>query len=164
MAGLLNSHGCVVEHSEQHRERSLNCYFQRMEFDYSSMRTDTLSLERAIKEVCGRLQLEWQLDWNSRPKQLCIMVSKRVRRADVSPRNRGDGRGGGSRRGRGFLTWIVRGDCGGAATCIVRGDRGAAAAAKWMFLGHGDAAAATRMVRGDRGAAAARDAEIAATP
>jgi len=76
MAGLLNSHGCVVEHSEQHRERSLNCYFQRMEFDYSSMRTDTLSLERAIKEVCGRLQLEWQLDWNSRPKQLCIMVSK----------------------------------------------------------------------------------------
>ena len=36
MAELLNSHGCVVEHSEQHRDREVGVYFQRAEFDWSA--------------------------------------------------------------------------------------------------------------------------------
>ena len=36
MAELLNSHGCVVEHSEQHRDRELGGYFQRAVFDWSA--------------------------------------------------------------------------------------------------------------------------------
>ena len=36
MAELLNSHGCVVEHSEQHRDRDVGVYFQRAEFDWSA--------------------------------------------------------------------------------------------------------------------------------
>ena len=42
MAELLNSHGCVVEHSEQHRDRELGGYFQRAVFDWSAAaRTST---------------------------------------------------------------------------------------------------------------------------
>jgi len=76
IAELLNTHGCVVQHSEQHRDRAVGCYFQRAEFDYSTMRTDSDSLKRALDEVCGRLGLEYQLDWGFRPKRLCIFVSK----------------------------------------------------------------------------------------
>ena len=36
MAELLNAHGCVVEHSEQHRDRELGGYFQRAVFDWSA--------------------------------------------------------------------------------------------------------------------------------
>ena len=76
MAELLNSHGCVVEHSEQHRDREVGVYFQRAEFDWSAMRCSQESLQRALDEVCGRLELEYQLEWGTRPKRLCIFVSK----------------------------------------------------------------------------------------
>ena len=35
MAELLNSHGCVVEHSEQFRDHDIDAYFQRIEFKLS---------------------------------------------------------------------------------------------------------------------------------
>ena len=76
MAELLNSHGCVVEHSEQHRDLGVGCYFQRVEFKYDTMRKTGEQLEASLHEVCGRLGLEFQLSWGTRPKRLCIFVSK----------------------------------------------------------------------------------------
>ena len=76
MAELLNSHGCVVEHSEQFRDHDIDAYFQRVEFKYETMRKTAEQLEGAVAEVCGRLGLEFQLNWNSRKKNVCIMVSK----------------------------------------------------------------------------------------
>ena len=76
MAELLNSHGCVVEHSEQHRDLGVGCYFQRVEFKYETMRKTGEQLEASLHEVCGRLGLEFQLSWGTRPKRLCIFVSK----------------------------------------------------------------------------------------
>ena len=40
------------------------------------MRCSQESLQRALDEVCGRLELEYQLEWGTRPKRLCIFVSK----------------------------------------------------------------------------------------
>ena len=76
MAELLNSHGCVVEHSEQFRDHDIDAYFQRVEFKYETMRKTAEQLEAAVAEICGRLGLEFQLNWNSRKKNVCIMVSK----------------------------------------------------------------------------------------
>lgn len=76
MAELLNSHGCVVEHSEQHRDRERGGYFQRAVFDWASMRCSQESLQKTLDEVCGRLELEYQLEWGTRPKRLCVFVSK----------------------------------------------------------------------------------------
>ena len=42
----------------------------------SAMRCSQESLQRALDEVCGRLELEYQLEWGTRPKRLCIFVSK----------------------------------------------------------------------------------------
>ena len=40
------------------------------------MRCSQESLQRALDEVCGRLALEYQLEWGTRPKRLCVFVSK----------------------------------------------------------------------------------------
>ena len=40
------------------------------------MRCSQASLQRALDEVCGRLELEYQLEWGTRPKRLCVFVSK----------------------------------------------------------------------------------------
>ena len=40
------------------------------------MRCSQESLQRALDEVCGRLELEYQLEWGTRPKRLCVFVSK----------------------------------------------------------------------------------------
>ena len=42
----------------------------------SAMRCSQESLQRALDEVCGRLELEYQLEWGTRPKRLCVFVSK----------------------------------------------------------------------------------------
>ena len=56
MAELLNSHGCVVEHSEQHRDRDVGVYFQRAEFDWSAMRCSQESLQEDLNRSMGRMQ------------------------------------------------------------------------------------------------------------
>ena len=41
------------------------------------MRCSQESLQRALDEVCGRLDFsEYQLEWGTRPKRLCVFVSK----------------------------------------------------------------------------------------
>ena len=67
---------CVVEHSEQFRDHEVDCYFQRVEFCYGTMRKPAAALEDALDEVCGRLGLEFNLSWGTRPKRICIFVSK----------------------------------------------------------------------------------------
>ncbi|KAH8045906.1 phosphoribosylglycinamide formyltransferase [Aureococcus anophagefferens] len=57
MAELLNSHGCVVEHSEQHRDLGVGCYFQRVEFKYGTMRKTGEQLEASLHEA-GELECD----------------------------------------------------------------------------------------------------------
>ena len=73
---LLHGHGCSISHAEQHRDKDLNCFFQRIEFDYCTMHTDQTSLEYGVQEVCGRFRMEFELNWGTRPKRMCIFVSK----------------------------------------------------------------------------------------
>ena len=65
-----------MEHSEQFRDHEVDCYFQRVEFCYGTMRKPAAALEDALDEVCGRLGLEFNLNWGTRPKRVCIFVSK----------------------------------------------------------------------------------------
>lgn len=73
---LLNGHGCGIFSSEQSTDTATNMFFQRISFDYSSMHTDEITLESGIREVCERLDMETELDWNKKRKKLAIMVSK----------------------------------------------------------------------------------------
>ncbi|KAL7545771.1 hypothetical protein ACHAWF_012723, partial [Thalassiosira exigua] len=72
----LYGHGCAITDSEQSTAASTNLFFQRIHFDYSTMHIDAISLERGIREVCGRFDMLLQLDWNRRRKRIAVMVSK----------------------------------------------------------------------------------------
>mmetsp|Transcript_34704 Transcript_34704/g.51779 ORF Transcript_34704/g.51779 Transcript_34704/m.51779 type:complete len:347 (-) Transcript_34704:248-1288(-) len=73
---LLYGHGCGIFDAEQSTDRAYNLFFQRIHFDYSSMLTDRVTLDRGIKEVCDRFKMTYQLNWGDRKKNVCIMVSK----------------------------------------------------------------------------------------
>lgn len=73
---LLNGHGCGIFDSEQSTDTATNMFFQRITFDYSSMHTDEITLESGIREVCERLDMNTDLDWNKNRKRVAIMVSK----------------------------------------------------------------------------------------
>jgi len=73
---LLHGHGCSICDAEQHRDREAKCFFQRIRFDYATMHTDQTSLEFGVREVCGRFRMEFELNWGSRPKRMCVFVSK----------------------------------------------------------------------------------------
>ena len=45
----------------------------------SAMRCSQASLQRALDEVCGRLELEYQLEWGTRPKRLCTSTEKKAK-------------------------------------------------------------------------------------
>jgi formyltetrahydrofolate deformylase len=73
---LLNGHGCGIFSSEQSTDTATNMFFQRISFDYSSMHTDEITLESGIREVCARMNMNTDLDWNKNRKRVAIMVSK----------------------------------------------------------------------------------------
>jgi len=75
-AQLLYGHGCGIIDAEQHTDIGANRFFQRIVFEYGTMHTDRISLEKGISEVCARFQMKSQLSWGDSKKKICIMVSK----------------------------------------------------------------------------------------
>jgi formyltetrahydrofolate deformylase len=75
-AQFFYGHGCGIVDSEQHTDKSANLFFQRINFDYSNMFADRITLEHGIQEVCERFSMESTLNWGDKKKQVAIMVSK----------------------------------------------------------------------------------------
>lgn len=73
---LLYGHGCGIIESEQSTDTHTNLFFQRIRFDYTTMHTDSVSLETGIREVCQRFGMTNDLNWCKRRKRVAIMVSK----------------------------------------------------------------------------------------
>lgn len=75
-AQVLYGHGCGIVESEQHTDKHANRFFQRIQFDYSEMFTDRITLEYGIKEVSERFEMTTDLNWNTHRKRVAVMVSK----------------------------------------------------------------------------------------
>lgn len=73
---LLYGHGCGIDDSEQSTDRAACLFFQRIHFEYGTMHTDRITLEKSVKEVCERFKMQFQLDWGDSKKKVCIFVSK----------------------------------------------------------------------------------------
>jgi formyltetrahydrofolate deformylase len=79
LAQLLAGHGANILDSDQHTDRVLGQFFQRIVFDTADLMTDVGTLERAIAEVGERFSLRYQLCWPEGPsaeKRLGIFVSE----------------------------------------------------------------------------------------
>jgi len=76
MAQLLYGHGANILDADQHRDPSLDQFFQRIRFDMGDIQTDRLGLERAIGEVAQRFEMKWRISYADRTKKLAIFVSQ----------------------------------------------------------------------------------------
>jgi len=73
---LLYGHGCGIQESEQSTDKTVNRFFQRIKFDYSTMHTDRITIQSGITEVCNRFNMDHELNWGESKKKIAIMVSK----------------------------------------------------------------------------------------
>ncbi|MEM6291347.1 MAG: formyltetrahydrofolate deformylase [Myxococcota bacterium] len=76
LAQILYGHGANILDADQHSDEQAGQFFQRIRFDASTLRTDRLTLTRALEEAAERFSLEWDLRWHGAPKRVAIFVSK----------------------------------------------------------------------------------------
>ena len=76
LAQLLYGHGANILDADQHTDAEAGVFFQRIRFDLAELRTDRTALEQAIREVAGRLRMEWRLAWAGERKRMAIFVSR----------------------------------------------------------------------------------------
>ena len=76
LAQTLYGHGANILDADQHTDPLVAMFFQRIRFDLSSLTTDRISLEAAIREVAGRFGMSWRLAWGHERKRVAIFVSR----------------------------------------------------------------------------------------
>jgi len=83
---VLNDGGCEIINSEQWTDRNnvrnnkkdvgSGRFFQRFQFTYPFMSTTTTTTDLALKNICSKFNLKYDLNWRNRKKRVGIMVSK----------------------------------------------------------------------------------------
>jgi formyltetrahydrofolate deformylase len=78
LAQLLSGHGGNILDSDQHTDRGLGQFFQRIVFDTADLMTDMGTLERAIAEVAERFGMRYRLclPQAGESKSIAIFVSE----------------------------------------------------------------------------------------
>lgn len=76
LAQVLYGHGANILDSDQHTDPVAGLFFQRIRFDLSSLTTDRVSLEHAIREVAGRFGMEWRLAYVHDVRRVAVLASK----------------------------------------------------------------------------------------
>ena len=76
LAQIFHGHGANILEADQHTDRQAGVFFQRIHVDLSELMTDRLTLEAAIREVAGRLDMTWRLSYGDRIQRMAIFVSK----------------------------------------------------------------------------------------
>jgi formyltetrahydrofolate deformylase len=76
LAQLLYGYDANILDSDQHTDTNAGVFFQRIRMDLSELRVDRPTLERAIREVAGRMGMEWRIAYSEARKRVAIFVSK----------------------------------------------------------------------------------------
>ncbi len=76
LAQVLYGHGANILDADQHTDPAAGVFFQRIRFDLGDLHTDRKSLERAIAEAGERMEMRWQLFYQSELERVAIFVSR----------------------------------------------------------------------------------------
>jgi formyltetrahydrofolate deformylase len=76
LAQVLYGHGANILDSDQHTDPVAGLFFQRIRFDLSSLTTDKVSLENAIREVGERFAMDWRIAYEQHARRVAIFASK----------------------------------------------------------------------------------------
>jgi formyltetrahydrofolate deformylase len=76
LAQVLYGHGANILDSDQHTDPVAAMFFQRIRFDLSTLTTDRITLEAAIREVAERFAMDWRISYGARVRRVALFVSK----------------------------------------------------------------------------------------
>lgn len=76
LAQVLYGHGANILDSDQHTDSVAGLFFQRLRFDLAELMTDRVALERSIRELAERFQMQYRLLYQARRKRIVVFVSK----------------------------------------------------------------------------------------
>ena len=75
LAQVLYGHGANILDADQHTDTVAGMFFQRIRFDLSSLTTDRVAVETAIKEVAARFGMAWRLGYGQ-GRRVALFVSR----------------------------------------------------------------------------------------
>jgi formyltetrahydrofolate deformylase len=77
LAQVLSGHGANILDSDQHTDRDIGQFFQRIVFDSSELMTDAHTLRTALAEVAERFSMTYRLvESGAQKKRMAVFVSK----------------------------------------------------------------------------------------
>jgi formyltetrahydrofolate deformylase len=76
LAQVLYGHGANIIDSDQHTDPVAALFFQRIRFDLSTLTTDKISLENAIREVAERFAMDYRIAYEQHARRVAILASK----------------------------------------------------------------------------------------
>ena len=76
LAQVLYGHGANILDSDQHTDPVAAMFFQRIRFDLSTLTTDRITLESAIREVAERFAMDWRIAYGTQVRRVALFVSK----------------------------------------------------------------------------------------
>src|SRR5437868_4557585 len=76
LAQLLYGHGANILDSDQHTDPVAGMFFQRIKFDLTTLTTDRIALEAALREVGERFAMDWRIAYSTKIRRVAILCSK----------------------------------------------------------------------------------------
>jgi formyltetrahydrofolate deformylase len=76
LASILNGQGATILDSNHYSDPSSGMFFQRLQFDVSTMSTDRVTLEKGLREIAERFGMKWRVWYADRAKRVAIFTSK----------------------------------------------------------------------------------------
>jgi formyltetrahydrofolate deformylase len=73
---VLSSHGATILDSNHYSDAGAKLFFQRLQFDVSTLSTDRVTLEKEFREICERAGMTWRVWYADRAKRVAILTSK----------------------------------------------------------------------------------------
>jgi formyltetrahydrofolate deformylase len=73
---VLNHHGATILDSNHYSDANARLFFQRLQFDVSTLSTDRVTLEKEFREICEQAGMTWRVWYADRTKRLAILTSK----------------------------------------------------------------------------------------
>ncbi len=76
LASVLNGQGATILDSNHYSDPAAGMFFQRLQFDVSTMSTDRVTLEKGLREIAERFGMKWRVWYADRAKRVAIFASK----------------------------------------------------------------------------------------
>ncbi|MDQ3338511.1 MAG: formyltetrahydrofolate deformylase [Myxococcota bacterium] len=76
IAQELNSHGATLLDSNHYSDGGARMFFQRIQFDLSTMQSDRITLERGLRHIGDEFGMAWRVWYGDRKRRIAIFASK----------------------------------------------------------------------------------------